>query len=130
MKKSEIKPGMIIVNELNQVQIVIENPKNGKPCSVGYERYNSRFKNYPEDLNTQDKDRINIICVGKFKQPLPIKMLEEFLNTHNIKMFEYYIDILWKTEEDFYKDTEEKIQKRNFLDAIETLHKAICPSDK
>ena len=125
MKKSEIKPGMIIVNEFNMVQIVMENPENGEPCSIGYERYSSGFDSYPEDLNDQNGERINIVCVGKFKKLVSLRALEKLLNTHNIKMFENYIDILWKAGEDFYKDSEEKIIKRRYLDTLNSLCEAL-----
>lgn len=80
MKKSKIKPGMVVVNEFNMVQIVMESPVNGDPCTVGYERYNSGFDNYPEDLDNQNEDMINIVCVGKFKKPAPLR-IDETIHT-------------------------------------------------
>lgn len=130
MKKSEIKPGMVIVNEFNMIQIVMESPVNGEPCAVGYERYNSGFDNYPEDLDNQNEDMINIVCVGKFKKLVPLQILEKLLNTHHIDMFEDYIEILWKSKEDFYKDSEEKNTKREYLDALANLCKIFLQSCK
>lgn len=103
MKKSDLKPGMIIFNHLGNPFIVMAEP-NGNIGAIGRDIYYSGFTNIPENLEDQGTDDFKksglsrITLVGYPKKLHSLSLFRDYYNRFDKDKdptFLNHIDIIW-----------------------------------
>lgn len=111
MKKSDLKPGMIIFNHLGNPFIVMAEP-DGNIGAIGIDTYYSGFTTLPEHFEDQNTDnfkksgvkKITLVCYPKTLYPL--NFFKDYYNRLDYdKTLLDYIDIIW-ADSDFSKNLE------------------------